>query len=193
MIYNQFHNDLTLCSDPGNLNYNFDHIYPHISMNKLNILKYNLNMLYVLQLNCRSIVKNFVNLKLLLNSIDNTLDVISICETWFNEFNMNLFELQGYTSFHTIRNHIKASCVSIYINSSFTTNTKFNIDILKVNTITDFLKNTIQLQNLFKSINQSTRISNNRFTLIDNIFYNGNLSYILSGILQYEFTDHLPN
>ena len=28
--------------------------------------------------------------------------------------------------------------------------------------------------------------------MIDNIFYNGNFSYISSSILQYEFTDHLP-
>ena len=50
----------------------------------------------------------------------------------------------------------------------------------------------MQLQNLFKSINQPTRISNNSSILIDNIFYNGHFSYISSGILQYEFTDHLP-
>ena len=50
----------------------------------------------------------------------------------------------------------------------------------------------MQLQNLFKSINQPTPISNNSSTLIDNIFYNGHFSYISSGILQYEFTDHLP-
>ena len=68
----------------------------------------------------------------------------------------------------------------------------FNIDILKANTITDSFLNTLQLQNLFKSINQPTRISNNSSTLIDNIFYNGHFSYISSGILQYEFTDHLP-
>ena len=255
MIDNQFHNDPTLCNDPENLNYNFDHVSPYMSMNELNKLKYNLNTLSVLQLNGRSIVKNFDNLKLLLKSIHNTFDVISICETWFNEFNMNLFELQGYTSFHTIRNHKKAGGVSIYIKSSFSTNKivilslsnlyidtitieikldtrniiissiyrspslekdsfvylnnciekfnvyngkhiflcgDFNIDILKANTITDYFLNTLQLQNLFKSINQPTRISNNSSTLIDNIFYNGNFSYISSGILQYEFTDHLP-
>ena len=38
-------------------------------MNELNTLKYNLNALPVLQLNDRSIVKYFDNLKLLLNSI----------------------------------------------------------------------------------------------------------------------------
>ena len=38
-------------------------------MNELNKLKYNLNTLSVLQLNGRSIVKNFDNVKLLLNSI----------------------------------------------------------------------------------------------------------------------------
>ena len=47
----------------------------------------------------------------------------------------------------------------------------------------------MQLQ---KSINQPTLISNNSSTLIDNIVYNGNVSYISSGNLQYEFTDHLP-
>ena len=231
------------------------YVSPYMSMNELNKLKYNLNTLSVLQLNGRSIVKNFDNLKLLLKSIHNTFDVISICETWFNEFNMNLFELQGYTSFHTIRNHKKAGGVSICIKSSFYTNKivilslsnlyidtitieikldtrniiissiyrspslekdsfvylnnfiekfnvyngkhiflcgDFNIDILKANTITDSFLNTLQLQNLFKSINQPTRISNNSSTLIDNIFHNGNFSYISSGILQYEFTDHLP-
>ena len=50
----------------------------------------------------------------------------------------------------------------------------------------------LQLQNPFKSINQPTRISNNISTLIENICYDGNFSYISSGILQYEFTDHLP-
>ena len=76
-------------------------------MNELNKLKYNLNTLSVLQLNGRSIVKNFDNLTLYLNFIHNIFDVISIFETWLNEFNMNLFELLGYTSFHTIRNHKK--------------------------------------------------------------------------------------
>ena len=50
-----------------------------MSMNELNKLKYNLNTLSVLQLNGRIIVKNFDNLKLLFNSINNTFDVISIC------------------------------------------------------------------------------------------------------------------
>ena len=91
MIDNQFHNDPTLCNDPANFNYNCNHVSPYMSMNELNKLKYNSNTLSVLQLNGRSIVKNFDNLKLLLNSIHNKFEVISICETWFNKFNMNLF------------------------------------------------------------------------------------------------------
>ena len=39
MIDNQFHNDPTLCNDPENLNYNFDHVSPYMSMNELNKLK----------------------------------------------------------------------------------------------------------------------------------------------------------
>ena len=34
-------------------------------------------------------------------------DVISICETWFNEYNMNIYDLQVYNSFHTTKNHKK--------------------------------------------------------------------------------------
>ena len=56
----------------------------------------------------------------------------------------------------------------------------------------------MKLQNIFKSINQPTRINNNISILIDNIdiclyiCYNGNFAYISSGILQCEFIDHLP-
>ena len=61
MIDNQLHNDPTLCSDTDNLNYNVDHVFPYMSMNKLNKLKYKLNTLSVLQLYGRRIVKNVVN------------------------------------------------------------------------------------------------------------------------------------
>ena len=66
MLDNHFKNDPTLCNDAANLNYNVDHVSPYMSMNELNKLKKQLNTLSVLQLNCRSIVKNFDNLKLLL-------------------------------------------------------------------------------------------------------------------------------
>ena len=114
MIDNQYHNDKTLFNDLANLN--FEHASPYMSMNELNILKYNLHTLSVLLLNGKvGEVKNFDNLKLLLKC-----GIISICETWFNEFNMNIFELQGYINIHTIRNHTKkAGGVSIYIKSTF--------------------------------------------------------------------------
>ena len=41
-------NDPTLCNDAANLNYNFDHLSPCMSMNELNKLKYKLNTLSVL-------------------------------------------------------------------------------------------------------------------------------------------------
>ena len=67
----------------------------------------------------------------------------------------------------------------------------FNIDILKVNTITDSFLNTLQLQNLFKSIIQPTRISDNSSTLIDNIFLKW--TFFLYFICYFTiFTDHLP-
>ena len=47
MIDNQFHNDPTLYNAPDNLTYNFDHVYPYMSMNELIKLKYNLNTLSV--------------------------------------------------------------------------------------------------------------------------------------------------
>ena len=55
---------------------------------------------------------------------------------------MNLFELQGYTYFHTIRNHKKAAGVSIYIKSSFSTNKIVIISLsnLYIDTITIEIK-----------------------------------------------------
>ena len=52
--------------------------------------------------------------------------------------------------------------------------------------------NTLQLNNLFQSINSPTRIIEKTAKLIDIIFYNGNVSNIFSGILKYDITDHLP-
>ena len=138
-------------------------------MNELNKLKYNLNTLSVLQLNGRSIVKNFDNLKLLLKSIHNTFYVISICETWFNEFNMNLFVLQGYTSFHTIRNHKKAGGVSIYIKSSFSTNkiVILSLSNLYIDTITIEIK--LDTRNIIiSSIYRSPSLEKDYFVYLNN-------------------------
>ena len=70
----------------------------------------------------------------------------------------------------------------------------FNIDLFYDNRYihTNNFLNTIQLNNLFQSINNLTRITDKTVKLIDNIFYNGNLSNICSGILKYDLTDHLP-
>ena len=50
------------------------------------------------------------------------------------------------------------------------------------------LFNTLQLNTLFQSINSPTRITEKNAQLIDNIFYNGNVSYIYicSGMLKYD-------
>ena len=68
----------------------------------------------------------------------------------------------------------------------------FNIDLLDDNIHTNNFVNTLQLNNLFQSINNPTRITDKTAKLIDNICYNRNESNICSGILKYYLTNHLP-
>ena len=75
-------------------------------MNKLNTLKYNLNTLSVLQLNGRSIIKNFYNVKLLLNLY--IINVILFQYVKLGSMNLILIYLNYRDIHRTIINHKKS-------------------------------------------------------------------------------------
>ena len=52
--------------------------------------------LSIIHINCRSLNANFTDLKVLLRTLDFSFDVIGLTETWLNESNADVFQLEGY-------------------------------------------------------------------------------------------------
>ena len=71
----------------------------------------------------------------------------------------------------------------------------FNLDLLKFESHpdTDIFLSTLGTFYFQPQILQPTRITDHSATLIDNIFLNSLEHFVISGILCYDLTDHLPN
>ena len=71
----------------------------------------------------------------------------------------------------------------------------FNINLLNFEDcqLTEEFINTIVSYDFLPNILQPTRITNHTATLIDNIFFNSNEFFSISGNLVCDLTDHLPN
>ena len=81
-----------------------------------------LNYFSILDLNIRSIKKNFENFKMFLNSINFTFSIICFSETWLDETNStenSLYELPNYMSKHQVRSDRRGGGVSIYVHKMF--------------------------------------------------------------------------
>ncbi|XP_065660400.1 uncharacterized protein LOC136084231 [Hydra vulgaris] len=79
----------------------------------------NKNKFSILQINIRSMNKNFENFKCLLGELNHDFKIICFTETWLksNETNSN-FELRNYTSVHQMRDICVGGGISIYVHNS---------------------------------------------------------------------------
>ena len=107
--------DPTIYCDPNNVDINFNISSPYLS-------DFNNHKLSIIQLNGRSLITNCDALHILLSTINSKFDIISICETWFNQYNLQLYNIEGYISFHTTRIDKHGGGVVLYINSKYKTN-----------------------------------------------------------------------
>ena len=69
----------------------------------------------------------------------------------------------------------------------------FNINLLDCNHFSDDFINILGCLFFQPHSLQPTRITNHTATLIDNIFFNPNDHFTISGNTVYDLTDHLPN
>ncbi|MBY0580085.1 MAG: hypothetical protein K2P53_00155, partial [Rickettsiales bacterium] len=82
-------------------------------------LKKNKEAFSILNINIRSLNKNFENLKLFLDEIKHNFSIICITETWCKHDEQNLhFELDKYTSIHQPRKKYCGGGVSIFVCNS---------------------------------------------------------------------------
>ena len=64
-------------------------------------------------------IKNCDSLLILLSTINSKFDIFSICETWINKYNLQLYNSEGNISFHTTRIDKYGGVVVLYINSKY--------------------------------------------------------------------------
>ena len=78
----------------------------------------NCNKMSILDLNIRSLPKNYDRLVLFLNKLKLNFKVIILTETWLSQSNKDDYPLSSYSSFHSVRD-TRGGGVSIYYNKEF--------------------------------------------------------------------------
>ena len=73
--------------------------------------------LSIIHINCRSLNASIVNLKMFLENLDFSFDIIALSETWLHEMNTDQFHLGGYDFYHKNRNTKKGLGVVFFIKS----------------------------------------------------------------------------
>ena len=63
------------------------------------------NGLSIFHLNARSFVHNFDEIIMLLDSIEIKFNIIVISETWLQEYNKDLYQIEKYNAYHIARNN----------------------------------------------------------------------------------------
>ena len=70
--------------------------------------------------NIRSLVANGTQLEIFFNDLQHKLSVIGLTETWLRPDNVNLYNYQGYQSFHKNREDKKGGGISLFIKDKIT-------------------------------------------------------------------------
>jgi hypothetical protein len=73
---------------------------------------------FLFHLNIRSLKKNYTNLKICLDSIDNKFNIIALSETWLKDYSADLYTLDGYHHEHLTRDNSAGGGVSLYLQDS---------------------------------------------------------------------------
>ena len=110
--------------------------------------------LSIFHLNARSFVHNFDEIIMLLDSIEIKFNIIVISETWLQEYNKDLYQIENYNACHITRNNsIKNTYnnntgggVSIFIQHHLNYNTIDNLCISK-HKFVDILKISLNINN----------------------------------------------
>lgn len=132
----------------GNMDFdNLSKYYDIVSYN--NLISSHSNNLSFLHVNSRSLPKNFDNIIAFLHSLSSYPDILTVTETWLNNTNKHLYELQGYHSYHQTRLIRPHGGVSVYISnlirSQLINECSFTNDDIEICTVKVFTKTEIYI------------------------------------------------
>ena len=118
---NNFYNPIVNQNILGCKYYNFD------QLNRATQAK-NPNQLSNFCLNIRSLPKNHRKLVTLLNTIETQFTTISLTETWLQDHNYELYEIEGYTHVSQLRENKKGGGVSIFVKNNLNSKTREDLN-----------------------------------------------------------------
>ena len=94
-----------------NLNYYTVDEYSSVISEEINLLK-------IMSVNIRSLAKNGIELKVLLETISNKPDLLVVTETWLIESDLNEVYVEGFSAFHSTRPTGRGGGVSLFYRES---------------------------------------------------------------------------
>ena len=91
----------------------------YITSEEFSLTEMNPKNFSVLQVNCRSLSKNFISFTNLVNSARSAPSVIAVSETWLQEGDDIYYNLQGYKFIALSRKHKRGGGVGLYVSNKF--------------------------------------------------------------------------
>ena len=106
--------------------------------------------LTVLHLNIQSLAAKFNELKILLSNIQDSVDVLVLCETFIKHDRKTRFEIKGFSDYHFIRENERGGGLSIYIKNCINHIVRDDLNEMKENCECAFIE--IYAKNCRKNI-----------------------------------------
>ena len=107
----QYFNDMTYVNNLSRCDYYMQHDFNKLlDDNKID----NDNTLSMIHLNIRSLPKHFRELNVFLSELSIDFNVIAVTETWLNEANADIYNIDDYLHFHLVRPEKMGGGVSIF-------------------------------------------------------------------------------
>ena len=155
------------------------------------------NEFIVFHQNIRSFSRNGEEFLLYLNSLDVSVGVIVLSETWFT--NETTQEIEGYNSFHITRNNRIGGGVSVYVRNDF--NSKFLPlssscrDLFEVCSVHVKISNNFQLNvaDIYRPPSASTYDFTNEIESFLETNWGPSVNALLCSDLNLDLSDHLSN
>ena len=106
----------------------FDELYPSLNVGdhckyyddgKIRNLKTGEGIFSLFSFNCRSLLAHEDELSACLNNFDFEFDVISMTESWLQDSNKELANMNGYLSFHSLRTNRGGTGISVYVRDNY--------------------------------------------------------------------------
>ena len=127
--------------------------YTDFQFNQIESTDIGLSMVHF---NCRSLNRNFEEIKSYLNELNHTFDIIAMSETWVQSINNFYFYLEGYDVVHRDRQNKRGGGVAIYI--------KNGIELRLINEM------SLVIDNLLECITIEVCFKNQKNTVISCVY-----------------------